>query len=121
MENPYLEIIGKAVGATSDRMVRFESLLYRSGDPDLEDLMGSADDSDYSLADWVEALNAFDDYLSRNNIQNRDFPKMLGYLRCCALMPGGMAKIPSLQSVVNQCLTDFGFDAARSVDEVEGD
>lgn len=119
MENSYLDLIGKAVGEGSDRMAWFESFLYRSGNPDLEDLIDSVDDSDYSLADWVEALHAFDEYLSSNNVQARDFSKMLGYLRCCVLMPTGIAKNPSLQGIVNQCLMDFGFDAVRPVEESE--
>lgn len=117
MGNPYLDLVGEAVGLESDRMTRFRSLLYRSGDPDLEELIGSVDDSDYSLADWIDALDAFDRYLSSNNVQVRDFPKMLGYIRCCVLMPRGIAELPSLQDVVNQYLMEFGFDAARPVED----
>lgn len=73
-------------------------------------LLEAVDDSDYSLADWVEALDAFVHWLEQRGESRRPWQGMLGYIHCCAAMataPGiGLA---NLKVIVNQTLIEFGF------------
>ena len=79
---------------------------------DLEKLVDQVDESDYSLADWIESLLAFDEWLNRGNLKKRDFGNMLGYLHCCTFVIPESVDSPCLKAVLQQCLSDHGYDAS---------
>ena len=82
--------------------------------PDIDDFQSSVDDSDYSEADWIEALMTFDEWLSEQKIPQRPISLMLGYIRCCAMQNAPNISLPKLNILVYQSLTEFGFDAGNS-------
>ena len=82
--------------------------------PSLHKFHAAVDDSDYSLNDWTEALLEFDNWLESRNIEARPFNAMVGYVRCCAMMPPADISLPSLKVIVNQSLIEFGFDAVST-------
>lgn len=86
-------------------------LLLRSQDVDLDQLLSEIDSSDYSIIDWAEALVEFDGWLAAKNEAARPFPQMVGYVHCCTLMNAPQISLPSLKVIVNQSLTEFGFEA----------
>lgn len=70
----------------------------------------AVDESDYSFADWIEALAAFDRWLSDQGEKRRPWRGMIGYIHCCTLMttaPG--IALANLKVIVNQSLIEFGF------------
>jgi len=89
----------------------FVQFVKQSDSPDLEIFFEEVDDSDYSLKDWAEAFVAFKDWLLQDsNDPVMNFVNMLGYLHCCQFMISENLDRPNLQSIVNQCLTDYGYD-----------
>ncbi len=69
----------------------------------------AADDSDLSLAEWIEALGVFYAWLDEQGRRTR-FSKALGYLHCCAeAMAGGIA-FATLADGVRDMLESYGFE-----------
>lgn len=95
----------------ADLITKISDLLSKSQEVDLDSLLGEIDSSDYSAVDWAEALVEFDRWLSSTNEESRPFPQMVGYVHCCTLMNAPQISLPPLKVIVNQSLTDFGFEA----------
>ena len=90
---------------------KFFCFLDRANAVDLEKMIHEVDDSDYALLDWVKAFLGFDEWLTNHHYSGRVFVDMLGYLHCCQMMLAESVNRPDFQSLVIQCLTDYGFDA----------
>ncbi len=83
-------------------------------DPTIQDsFLSYIDESDYSLADWVAALQTFDAWLAEKNIEARPASSMLGYLHCCQMVSPDVLAPPRLSSVLKSNLNDFGFEAEQ--------
>lgn len=106
-----LAAVEKAVGKDSPELVAFRGLLERGEAGGLDELLESVDDSDYSLADWVEALAAFDSWLEDRGEKRRPLAEMRGYIDCCTFTNAPRLSLPSLKVIVIKALTEFGFDA----------
>lgn len=81
---------------------------------DLPKLVDEVDESNFSLYDWIESLLSFEDWLDREKAKKRDFDNMLGYLHCCTFVIPESVASPSLKGVLQQCLSDYGYDAAEA-------
>ncbi len=90
---------------------RFWNFLDRAENVDPDHFFREIDDSDYSMSDWVEAILGFETWLIKAGIPGRDFGAMLGYIHCCQMIISASAGQPNLQSIVLQCLADYGFEA----------
>ena len=73
-------------------------------------VLESIDDSDYSQADWEEALAAFDGWLADRGETRRSWAQIVGYVHCCTLMASPGIPLGNLKVIVLQVLTEFGFD-----------
>lgn len=115
MDDPSLEPVlrlvrERAPSLSPEAFSRFERLLEIGGESAAERLLEEVDQSDYSLADWVEALAAFDTWLESRGVDERPVPEMLGYIHCCTLTNAPTIDLPSLNIIVDQSLTEFGFE-----------
>ncbi len=72
-------------------------------------LLEAVDESDYSLADWIEALAAFDRWLAARGEQRRPWCEIVGYIHCCTLMASPGVALGNLKVIVDQSLIEFGF------------
>jgi hypothetical protein len=106
-----LAAVEKAVGAESPESVAFRRLLERGEACGIEELLDAVDDSDYSLADWVGAFAAFDEWLEEKGEKRRPLAEMRGYIHCCTYTNSPHLGLPSLKVIVIKSLTEFGFDA----------
>ena len=100
-----------AVGEGTGSFASFKKLMGGATPGQVEQLMEHVDGSDYSLADWVEALAEFDAWLEHQNRRERPIEEMLGYIHCCTLMQSPGLGLPILKVIVYQSLTEFGFEA----------
>jgi hypothetical protein len=103
--------VEKAVGKDAPELGAFTSLLDRGEAGGLDGLLESVDESDYSLADWVEALTAFDVWLGEKGETRRPLAGMRGYIHCCTFTNSAQLSLPILKVIVIEALTEFGFDA----------
>lgn len=113
MSDPHatlLSTVRKALGEESPLLQEFEGLLSRGNGAELECLLDQVDDSDYSLADWVEAFVAFDRWLAEKGETRRPLTGMRGYIHCCTFMNSPLLYSPSLKVIVIKALTEYGFD-----------
>ncbi len=101
----------KAVGEGTALFDSFSRLMEGAPPEQIETLLGNVDGSDYSLADWIEALVEFDAWLVSRNWPERPIGEMLGYIHCCTLMQSPGLRSPILKVIVYQSLTEFGFAA----------
>lgn len=77
---------------------------------DRETLFTAVDDSDYSLADWIEALAAFDVWLEERGEVRRPWREIVGYIHCCTLMASPGVDLGVLKVIVIKSLTEYGFE-----------
>ena len=104
-----VDLVQRQLEDSPELVAAFVDFLERSEPENPSLLIEEVDQSDYSTRDWVEALLAFDRWLASQGTALRPFAKMMGYVHCCALItPPGLG-LPSLESVVNQSLDEFGF------------
>lgn len=106
-----LAAVEKAVGAESPESAAFRRLLERGEAGGLDELLDAVDDSDYSLADWVGAFLAFDEWLEGKGEKRRPLAEMRGYIHCCTYTNSPQLSLPILKVIVIKALTEFGFDA----------
>ncbi len=111
MSRPDLSSINRHLGDDTSLINSFSAVVGRTQDFDLSLLLEEIDSSDYSAVDWAEALVEFDVWLEAKKAAERPFPQMVGYVHCCTLMNAPQISLPSLKVIVNQSLTDFGFEA----------
>lgn len=89
----------------------FLDFLRKTGVSDLSTFLESVDQSDYSLRDWIDAMQAFDRWLAGRDVRERPFDAMTGYITCCTMTNPVSVQIPELQAVVIQNLEQYGFEA----------
>lgn len=100
-----------AACASSDDWERLQKLLLHEEEQTLENLYEQVDQSDFSLADWINALLGFDQWLNEQKITARPVETMIGYIHCCTLtMPDTLAP-PDLAQLTIEMLEQHGFDA----------
>ncbi|MEX2579500.1 MAG: hypothetical protein WD342_10625 [Verrucomicrobiales bacterium] len=105
-----MERVKQAVGGDEPLFRAFENFVARAPDADLDRLFEEVDASDYSLRDWVEALVEFDRWIGEGGTPERPFAEMVGYVHCCTLINAPLVSLPKLKVIVNQSLTEFGFE-----------
>lgn len=66
------------------------------------------DDSPYSLADWVESLEFFHDWLAQSSRPSPGLGALLGYLECCAQAGSSAPPGYPLQSLLEDMLARYG-------------
>ncbi len=88
----------------------FGKFLKKCPGSDLTLLFEAVDETDYSLIDWVAALLEFDRWMDEAGTSNRPFRQMLGYINCCTQINPPNVCLASLEVVVYEALTGFGFD-----------
>ena len=101
---------GKALGERTPLLRDFEGLLSRGNGAELESLLDLVDESDYSLADWIEAFVEFDRWLDSKGEARRPLTGMRGYIHCCTFMNPLSLSSPNLKVIVVKALTEYGFD-----------
>ncbi len=69
----------------------------------------AVDASDYSLADWIEALAAFDLWLAGRGETRRPWRGIVGYIHCCTFQASPGIALGNLKVIVHQSLIEFGF------------
>ena len=69
----------------------------------------AVDASDYSLDDWIEALDAFDRWLSDRGEKRRPIREIVGYIHCCTYKASPGVALGNLEVILLQALTEFGF------------
>lgn len=106
-----LAIVEKALGKGSPMCTAFSDLMARGENGGLDDLLDDVDESDYSLADWVEALIAFDGWLAEKGETRRPLAAMRSYIHCCTYLNSPQLCLPVLKVIVIKALTEFGFVA----------
>ena len=85
-------------------------------DAQRETLYDHVDESDYSLSDWQNALEAFDRWLKQHNTTVRPIDAMLGYLHCCTMTTAETLPSPDLSATLIDMLDQYGFDAAKDAE-----
>lgn len=105
-----LAAVEKAMAKDSPELVAFARLLNSGEAGGLDALLENVDESDYSLADWVEALTAFDAWLGEKGETRRPLAGMRGYIHCCTFTNSPHLSSPILKVIVIKALTEFGFD-----------
>lgn len=106
-----LATVETAMGKDSPSFAAFCHLLNRGEAGGLDDLFDDVDESDYSLADWVEALIAFDEWLAEEGETRRPLAAMRSYIHCCTYLASPKLSLPMLKVIVIKSLTEFGFVA----------
>jgi hypothetical protein len=106
-----LALVENAVGADPSALAAFARLLDRGEVGGFDGLLAAVDDSDYSLADWIDALAAFDEWLEKKGEKRRPLREMCGYIHCCTFTNTPQLSLPFLKVIVIKALTEFGFDA----------
>lgn len=107
--HPLFATVENAVGKNSPELAAFARLLDHGEAGELEALLEHVDESDYSLVDWVEALTAFDAWLTDQGESRRPLAEMRGYIHCCTYMNSPRLSLPILKVLVVKALTEFGF------------
>ena len=72
-------------------------------------LLEAIDESDYSFADWIAALGAFDRWLADRGESRRPRKEMVGYIHCCTFGNAPGIALAKLEIIVYESLTEYGF------------
>ncbi len=72
-------------------------------------LADQVNDSPYGLAEWLEAMEYFYDWLEQNQ-RTGAFKTMLGYLCCSVESLPSLANKPPLKDLVSDMLDEYGFE-----------
>lgn len=99
-------------GAEPGEVAALASITREATPADYEVLTSTIDESDYGLADWLEALISFEHWLQARAVPHRPFSSIIGYIHCCTLMNAKLVITPYLNIIVNKALIDYGFDAS---------
>lgn len=110
------ETLSRAIGQSALSPAGRERLENLLGEVDLDAWFETIDNSNYALADWLEALEAFDAWLTEQGITARPVASMLGYLECCTLTVAETLSAPEFAALVRDNLERYGFDATRPVE-----
>lgn len=77
-----------------------------------EQLVAEADESAFSLRQWVEALVHLDRWLTCRSLE-ACLEDQIGYVGCAAAAASAAPGFQSLRDLVEDMLLDYGFDRAR--------
>lgn len=102
--------IEQAIGDDKSLTQGYLEFLKNTPRFDEDELFEKVDESDYSLRDWAEALVVFDRWLAQKGVSERPHTAMLGYIHCCTMLNAPQISLPSLKVIVNQSLTEYGFE-----------
>lgn len=80
-------------------------------------LLEAVDGSDFSLADWIRALETFDRWLGGRDEVRRPWTDMIGYIECCTRMTAPGLSSPDLAGLTERALDDFGFSVLAEFQE----
>jgi len=75
-------------------------------------LLDAADESPYSLRQWVDAFIVLGQWLDARGLR-ASFQDQLGYVNCACEATGAGANLTSLAAVVSEMLDDYGFESAE--------
>lgn len=103
---------------TNDDWARLQKLLLQTDSTARSsalELIEQVDQSDFSLADWIQALLHFDRWLDHKNITARPVANMTAYIHCCTLTLSGSLAPPDLARLTIDMLEQYGFDATTEV------
>lgn len=75
-------------------------------------LVDAADESAYSLRQWVDALIVIGQWLDARGLR-ASFDDQLGYIHCACESAGAGTVLIPLPSLVSEMLDDYGFDLAE--------
>ncbi|MGK0176150.1 MAG: hypothetical protein ACJAT5_000267 [Lentimonas sp.] len=84
----------------------------KGGGPALQkNLFQKADESDFSLADWVDSLDVLYRWLDQEGLA-LSFQDRLGYVSCAAKSVGNSSTLNHLPSLVHDLLEQYGCELA---------
>jgi hypothetical protein len=72
-------------------------------------LFKNTDSSHYSLSEWVEAINYFNNWLEENE-RTTNWITLLGYLQCCGDSPENIDIKHSFISLLKDMLETYGYE-----------
>ena len=72
-------------------------------------LFSLTNESSFSLADWLDAIQGFYDWLQKNG-RKVDFLPMLEYLKCCSVSPDAREAGQTLGGLVEDMLRVCGYE-----------
>jgi hypothetical protein len=73
-------------------------------------LLNQVSKSPFSLADWIESIDYFYNWLTKNQ-RKIDFLSMLSYLECCVASPDGKESGQTLAALLEDMLDFCGYEA----------
>ena len=79
------------------------------GRPGITDLFDRVDESDYTLTDWLKAIESFHDWISSRTIST-DLDMLLGYISCCTEANPNSPTELNLKETVLEMLEQYGFE-----------
>lgn len=88
----------------------YASRAEKSNTSPFEQLADCIDDTRYNLSDWLNAMDAFHQWILANK-RSSNFKVMLGYIHCCAEMGSNQSIPPELPHLVSSMLTQYGLDS----------
>ena len=77
----------------------------------LDGLYDQVDQSEFALADWIDALLSFDQWLVEQKKTTRPVAAMIDYIHCCTLTLSDTLAPPNLARITGEMLEQHGFDA----------
>ncbi len=98
--------------AGSPAMIAFLDAIFRDADPSVHStLLECADESDFSLRQWVEALRTLGHWLDAHGLE-LSFEDQIGYVCCAAESARSGANLSHLPSLVDEMLETYGCERA---------
>lgn len=104
-----LEMAGKDPGSKGYIEAR---LVPGVGDGSLGQLIDYADESDFSLKQWLEALQTLDVWLAARALE-MSIRDQIGYISCAGEMAGAASNLTYLPELVIEMLETYGCERAR--------
>lgn len=77
----------------------------------IDEFLGSVDESDFSLRDWVEALREIGHWLDVGGL-TMELNDQIGYISCAAASAGPATNLTHLPGLVNEMLQTYGCECA---------
>ncbi len=75
-------------------------------------LVENVDESPFTLSEWLEAWELFNDWLGKRN-RRANFINILGYLACCGQYLEGKAVFPAFCDLLEEMLEEYGFEGSE--------
>lgn len=75
----------------------------------IKSLFEFVDHSDYSLSEWIRAINYFSNLLSKNN-REKKLSVMLGFIECSTRSPENLILKKDLVLLIDEMIINFGYE-----------